>query len=337
MSIFRRWVGGLFFFFLDVSSAGPGSDSGDDLHEASAEDAEQKKTFYQPTEHEAVVGTVTDGDVFQRLCWKRLDSATCIAAFINAPEQSEKVAELLHNLSVKYVPRSATSVFVSRGERPLRPRPAFGISPPWHVNVAFHDRVTDAVVSTRYRLLSLSFCIGRYRYDNFGFVSIDVSEGGPGLETAEAMDLDLSSGVALVAIRGRRSKYAPLILDEVTQTAVGAFLDRILSGDVQYKKISDLPTWPGPPAPEHEEESSSEGSGDAETNEAEDHASESKPSEETARSFTETDDETAKEGRGHAKEFGCGSANDPQLHPGDKCESDAENGTDLGNAEKEEL
>ncbi|KAJ8900815.1 hypothetical protein NDN08_000114 [Rhodosorus marinus] len=242
-------------------TAGQYTDETIDPSKAKGSDEEMEQHFYQPKEHEVGAEKVTGTASFNRLCMKRLDSSSCIAAFITDSTKAEAVQDAMKSLSEKY------------------------------------------------------------KYDNLAFVVGDVSDDESGMKLVEALELDTSLGVSLVVLRGRKMKYAERenSSGEFSVAAGVSFLDRVLGGDIRYKKLpSELPAW---------NELEIETEADEENAEAGDEKTEATDAGEDAEAESGgqgTDDRQADKepSGGKAKEFGAGSENDPQVHPGEKCDTD---------------
>mmetsp|Transcript_21804 Transcript_21804/g.88812 ORF Transcript_21804/g.88812 Transcript_21804/m.88812 type:complete len:190 (-) Transcript_21804:387-956(-) len=162
----------------------------------------------------------------------------------------------------------------------------------------------------------------RYKYDNLAFVVGDVSDDESGMKLVEALELDTSLGVSLVVLRGRKMKYAERenSSGEFSVAAGVSFLDRVLGGDIRYKKLpSELPAWN---ELEIETEAGEEHveAGDEKTSGATDAGAGAEADSGGQGTNDEQDDKEPAGGK--AKEFGAGSENDPQVHPGEKCGTD---------------
>lgn len=88
---------------------------------------------------------------------------------------------------------------------------------------------------------------GRYQFDNIGFAVVDVVSSG-GAELASSLlgpDVVVDSG-AFAVVRGKKSKVAVLAGEGVVldDASVGAFLDKVVGGDVRYTRFAgDVPQW----------------------------------------------------------------------------------------------
>jgi protein disulfide-isomerase A6 len=162
------------------------------------------------------------------------------------------------------VPEVATE---GAGEDEQKPKPVF--SQP----KAFAAEVVPIVSSTEYtmqcgarkdgRMCALAFVPGgtahslalelqaiaaKFQYDNLAFSYVDTSgPDGGGAKLAEAFGIDARSG-GYVVVRSRKGKYALLDSDaELTADAVNRLIERVLSGDARFKKLSgELPEWTEP-------------------------------------------------------------------------------------------
>uniref|UniRef100_A0A7S0BTA5 Thioredoxin domain-containing protein n=1 Tax=Rhodosorus marinus TaxID=101924 RepID=A0A7S0BTA5_9RHOD len=244
-------------------TAGQYTDEAIDPCKAKAGDEEMNQQFYQPKEHEVGAEKVTGTASFNRLCLKRLDGSSCIAAFVTDSTKAEAVRDAMKSLSDKY------------------------------------------------------------KYDNLAFVVGDVGDDESGMKLVEALELDTSLGVSLVVLRGRKMKYAERenSSGEFSVAAGVSFLDRVLGGDIRYKKLpSELPAWNELEIETEAGEENIEGE-DGKAGGATDPGAGA----ETEPGAHGTDDmqDSREPTGGKAKEFGAGSENDPQVHPGEKCDTDA--------------
>jgi protein disulfide-isomerase-like protein len=101
----------------------------------------------------------------------------------------------------------------------------------------------------------------KFQYDNLAFSYIDSGNAdGGGAAFAAAFGVDASKG-GFVVVRARKVKFATLDPGaQLSAAAVTDLVDRVLSGDARFKKLSgDLPEWAGP-----ESTGSSEGAQDSE-------------------------------------------------------------------------
>eukprot|EP00188_Purpureofilum_apyrenoidigerum_P002442 Plantae.Rhodophyta-Purpureofilum_apyrenoidigerum.ctg2515.p1 GENE.Plantae.Rhodophyta-Purpureofilum_apyrenoidigerum.ctg2515~~Plantae.Rhodophyta-Purpureofilum_apyrenoidigerum.ctg2515.p1 ORF type:complete len:501 (+),score=107.19 Plantae.Rhodophyta-Purpureofilum_apyrenoidigerum.ctg2515:180-1682(+) len=162
----------------------------------------------------------------------------------------------------------------------------------------------------------------KYRFDNLAFTVIDAAAHPEGADVAESLEVDLSIGIAVVAVRSRRSKYAVMenVGDAITDVTVSSFLDRILGGDIRYKRMPDeMPQWTAASG------ATGQGSTDAENGSTEEAV---QTGDDGGVGKQEEQDESVGDGeippkadKASAREFGPGSENDPQVHPGEKCEA----------------
>lgn len=87
----------------------------------------------------------------------------------------------------------------------------------------------------------------RYQFDNLGFAVVDVaSSGGAELATSLLGPDAVADGGAFAVVRGKKSKVAVLAGDGVVldDASVGAFLDKVVGGDVRYTRFAgDVPQW----------------------------------------------------------------------------------------------
>jgi len=94
---------------------------------------------------------------------------------------------------------------------------------------------------------SLAALAGRYQFDNLGFAVADVSSDGGRALSAALLGADaVGAAGAFAVVRGKKGKVAVLGGEDVTldEAAVGAFLDKVVGGDVRYARFAkDLPTW----------------------------------------------------------------------------------------------
>jgi len=94
---------------------------------------------------------------------------------------------------------------------------------------------------------ALAALAGRYQFDNLGFAVADVSSDGGRALSAALLGADaVGAAGAFAVVRGKKSKVAVLGGEDVTldEAAVGAFLDKVVGGDVRYARFADdLPTW----------------------------------------------------------------------------------------------
>jgi len=74
-----------------------------DPSKAKAGDEEMEQHFYKPTEHDVGAEKVTGTASFNRLCMKRLDGSSCIAAFVTHSTKAEAVQDAMKSLSEKCV------------------------------------------------------------------------------------------------------------------------------------------------------------------------------------------------------------------------------------------
>eukprot|EP00190_Bangiopsis_sp_CCMP1999_P004700 CAMPEP_0198728220 /NCGR_PEP_ID=MMETSP1475-20131203/8016_1 /TAXON_ID= ORGANISM="Unidentified sp., Strain CCMP1999" /NCGR_SAMPLE_ID=MMETSP1475 /ASSEMBLY_ACC=CAM_ASM_001111 /LENGTH=501 /DNA_ID=CAMNT_0044490527 /DNA_START=99 /DNA_END=1604 /DNA_ORIENTATION=- len=197
--------------------------------------------------------------------------------------------------------------------------------------VAAFVKDTTALENAKTVFTALS---AKYRFDNLAFTMIDTAAHPKAAEVAEALEADLSSGIAVVAVRSRRSKFTVMepAEDGVSEGTVSSFLDRILGGDIRYKKMPDeLPKWTAEAGTAGGRDTGAGGESTEETKFAEDT---SEASDKVEQGKTEDDEASIPYAdSASAREFGPGSENDPQVHPGEKCE--AENGEQ--EEDKEEL
>ena len=79
---------------------------------------------------------------------------------------------------------------------------------------------------------------GKYRHDKFNFGWVNAAE-----QSAFAAQLKVESFPALVCIKGKRDKRmraASLVLPQVEITPIANWIDNILGGGVQFKKLEEL-------------------------------------------------------------------------------------------------
>lgn len=90
---------------------------------------------------------------------------------------------------------------------------------------------------------SLKSIAEQFKFDNLAIVAIDSASEYGGL-LSKAFQIDSSKG-GFVVIRSGKPKYSMMPEErEVSADNVRAFLDKVVSGNVRYKKLeNDLPKW----------------------------------------------------------------------------------------------
>jgi hypothetical protein len=89
----------------------------------------------------------------------------------------------------------------------------------------------------------------KFQYDNMAFGIVDTSGAdGGGSALAAAFGIADPKTGGFVYVRARKGKFAKLRDDvELSGISITSFLDRVVGGDAQYKKLtSDLPVWRSP-------------------------------------------------------------------------------------------
>lgn len=88
---------------------------------------------------------------------------------------------------------------------------------------------------------------GRYQFDNLGFAVVDVASSGGAQLASSLLGPDaVADAGAFAVVRGKKSKVAALAGEGVVldDASVGAFLDKVVGGDVRYTRFAgDVPHW----------------------------------------------------------------------------------------------
>lgn len=93
----------------------------------------------------------------------------------------------------------------------------------------------------------------KFQYDNFAFAVVDsTGEDGGGAALSSTFGIEDPAAGGFVVVRSRKNKFSKLDAEaELTGDSVTAFLNRLVGGGAQFKKLSgDFPAWDGPPQPE---------------------------------------------------------------------------------------